>query len=68
MFKSISFNTYELELFETYERLYRTFSISLLESYSRKKGEKSSRPVDLDKENRFQIKSIRKERDSKENL
>jgi hypothetical protein len=65
--KSVSPNAYELELFKTYRRLYRTFFISLLKPYSRKKGEKSSKPVDLDKENRFQIKSIRKERNSKEN-
>jgi hypothetical protein len=66
--KSISPNIYELELFKTYGRLYRTFPISLLESYSRKKGEESSEPVDLDEKDRFQVKSIRKERDSKENL
>ena len=41
--------------------------MSLLKPYSRKKGEKSFRPIDLDKKDRFQIKSIRKERDSKEN-
>jgi hypothetical protein len=67
MSKSVSFNVYELELSKTYERLYRTFPISLLESYSRKEGEKLFKPVDLDKKDRFQVKSIRKERDSKEN-
>jgi hypothetical protein len=53
MSKSVNSNAYELELFETYKRLYRTFPVSLLESYSRKKGEKPSGPVDLDKKNRF---------------
>jgi hypothetical protein len=53
MSKFISFNVYELELFEIYKRFYRTFSVSLLEPYSRKKGEKPSRPVNLDKEDRF---------------
>jgi hypothetical protein len=67
MSKSIGPNAYELELFETYERLYRTFFISLLKPYSRKEGEEPPRPIDLDKENRFQVKSIRKERGSKEN-
>jgi hypothetical protein len=67
VFKSISFNAYELKLSEIYERLYRTFSVSLLESYSRKEGEESSRPIDLNKKDRFQVESIRKERDSKEN-
>jgi hypothetical protein len=65
--KSISFNAYELEFLKIYRRLYRTFFVLLLEPYSRKKGEKPPRPVDLDKENRFQVESIRKERDSKEN-
>jgi hypothetical protein len=51
--KSIDPNTYELEFFETYKRFYRTFFVSLLESYSRKKGEKPFRPIDLDKEDRF---------------
>jgi hypothetical protein len=68
MSKSISPNTYELELPKTYKRLYRTFPVSLLKSYFRKKGEKPPRPVDLDKENKFQVKSIRKKRDSKKNL
>jgi hypothetical protein len=68
MFKSISLNAYELELSKIYKRLYRTFPISLLEPYSRKKGEEPPGPVDLNKENRFQIKSIRKKRNSKENL
>jgi hypothetical protein len=67
MSKSISLNAYELEFLETYKRLHRTFPVSLLESYSRKEGEKPLRSVDLDKKDRFQIKSIRKKRDSKEN-
>jgi hypothetical protein len=53
VFKSINPNAYELEFPETYERLHRTFPMSLLEPYSRKKGEKPSKPVDLDKKNRF---------------
>jgi hypothetical protein len=67
MSKSISPNAYELELSKIYKRLHRTFPVSLLESYSRKKGEKPFKPIDLDKENRFQVKSIRKKRDLKEN-
>jgi hypothetical protein len=66
--KSVSSNVYELKLPETYKRFYRTFSVSLLEPYSRKKGEEPPRPVDLDEKDRFQVKSIRKERDSKKNL
>jgi hypothetical protein len=49
VFKSVNPNAYELELPEIYKRLYRTFPVSLLESYSRKKGEKPPGPVDLDK-------------------
>jgi hypothetical protein len=67
MSKFVSFNAYELEFPETYKRLYRTFLISLLKFYSRKESEKPPRPVDLDKKDRFQVKSIRKERNSKEN-
>jgi hypothetical protein len=67
MSKFVSPNAYELKLSETYKRLYRTFLVSLLEPYSRKKDEKPPRPVDLDKEDRFQVKSIRKERNSKKN-
>ena len=67
MSKSVDSNAYELELPETYRRLHRTFLISLLEPYSRRKGEEPSKPIDLDKKNKFQIESIRKERGSKEN-
>jgi hypothetical protein len=66
--KSVGSNAYELELPKIYKRLYRTFPVSLLKPYSRKKGEKPLKPVDLDKKDRFQVKSIRKKRDSKENL
>jgi hypothetical protein len=53
IFKFISLNVYKLELSKIYKRLYRTFLVSLLEPYSRKKGEKPSRPIDLDKKDRF---------------
>jgi hypothetical protein len=53
MSKSINSNIYELELSKTYKRLYRTFLVSLLKSYSRKESEKSFKLVDLDKKNRF---------------
>jgi hypothetical protein len=65
MSKSISLNIYELELSKTYKRLYRTFLISLLKPYSRKKNEKPPKLIDLDKEDRFQVESIRKKRNSK---
>jgi hypothetical protein len=53
MSKSIGPNAYELELPKTYERLYRTFSISLLKPYSRREGEKPPRLINLDKKDRF---------------
>jgi hypothetical protein len=65
--KFVGLNVYELEFSKTYERFYRTFLVSLLKPYSRKKGEKPPGPINLDKKDRFQVKSIRKERDSKEN-
>jgi hypothetical protein len=67
MSKSINPNVYELKLFKIYERLYRIFLISLLESYSRREGEEPPGFIDLDKKNRFQIKNIRKECGSKKN-
>jgi hypothetical protein len=67
MSKSINPNAYELKFSETYKRLYRTFPVSLLEPYSRRKGEKLSRLIDLDEKDRFQVESIREKRDSKKN-
>jgi hypothetical protein len=67
VFKSVGPNAYELELSKAYKRLYRTFSVSLLKPYLRREGEESLRPINLDEEDRFQIKSIQKERGSKEN-
>ena len=60
--KSVGFNAYEVNLSKMYGKLHRTFPVSLLELYSRKKGEKPPRSVNLNKENRFLVKSIRKER------
>jgi hypothetical protein len=60
--KSVSFNAYEVDFSEIYGRLHRTFPVSLLEPYSRKKGEKLPGSVDLDEKNRFLVKNIRKER------
>jgi hypothetical protein len=48
-----------------YGRLHRTFPVSLLEPYSRKKGEESPGPINLDEEDRFLVESIRKKRVSK---
>jgi hypothetical protein len=53
MSKFINLNIYELELPETYGRLYRTFLVSLLKPYSRREGEEFPRLIDLDKKDRF---------------
>jgi hypothetical protein len=53
MSKFIGLNVYKLEFFKTYKRLYRTFLVSLLEPYFRKKGEESFKFIDLNKEDRF---------------
>jgi len=60
--KAIGSNIYQLELPEQYERLYKTFHISLLKLYIRRVGEKPSRLVSLNKDDRYQVESIRKER------
>jgi hypothetical protein len=56
--KSVSPNIYELELPKVYKRFYRTFLISLLKSYSRKKDEEFLEPINLDEKDRFQVKNI----------
>jgi hypothetical protein len=56
--KTVSLNTYELELPAAYKVLYYTFPVSLLKPYSRKKDEEPPESVNLDKEDRFQIKNI----------
>jgi hypothetical protein len=65
--KFISSNVYELKLFKIYKKFHRTFPISLLKPYSRKKGEKPPELIDLDKKDKFQIKNIKKKRNSKKN-
>jgi hypothetical protein len=51
--KFIDPNIYELELSKIYKRLYRTFLMSLLEPYSRKKDEEPSESINLDEKDRF---------------
>jgi hypothetical protein len=67
MSKSISPNAYELKVSKIYKRFYRTFSVSLLEPYSRKEGEKPLKPINLEEKDRFQVENIQKKRGSKEN-
>jgi hypothetical protein len=51
--KIVNLNAYELELPTAYKVFYRTFPVSLLKPYSRKKNEKPFGPVNLDEKNRF---------------
>src|SRR6266498_3398919 len=59
--KAVGLNIYQLELPEQYGRLYKTFHISLLELYIRRAGEEPLKFISLNKNDRYQIKSIRKE-------
>ena len=60
--KAISPNTYQLELPEQYKRLHKIFHISLFKLYMRRAGEESPRLISLNKNDRYQMESIRKER------
>ena len=60
--KAVGLNTYQLKLSEQYKRFYKTFHISLLEPYRRRTDEEPPKLISLNKDNRYQIESIRKER------
>ncbi len=60
--KVVGLNVYQLELLEQYKRLYKTFYVSLFELYRRRAGEESFGLVSFDKDDRYQVESIRKER------
>ncbi len=60
--KAISLNTYQLELSEQYRKFHKTFHISLLEPYIRRTDEEPPKPISLNKNNRYQVENIRKER------
>ena len=60
--KAVGLNVYQLKLPEQYRKLYKTFHVSLLELYMRRIGEESPGLISLNKDDRYQIESIRKER------
>src|SRR6266536_4452593 len=60
--KTVGLNVYQLELPEQYERLYKMFYVSLLKPYIRRADEEPPEPISLNKDNRYQVESIRKER------
>ncbi len=58
--KAVGLNTYQLKLPKQYRKLYKTFHVSLLKLYIRRAGEKPPKLISLNKNNRYQIESIRK--------
>ncbi len=60
--KAVDLNIYQLKLPEQYERFYKTFHVSLFKLYRRRAGEESPGLVSLNKNNRYQVENIRKER------
>jgi len=60
--KTVGLNAYQLKLLKQYKRLYKTFYISLLKLYIRRVGEKPLGLISLNKNDRYQMESIRKER------
>ncbi len=60
--KAVDLNIYKLELLKQYRRLYKTFHISLFKLYMRRVGEESSGLVFFNKDDRYQVENIRKER------
>ncbi len=60
--KSVGLNIYQLKLPEQYRRLYKTFYILLFKLYMRRVGEEPPRSIFFNKNNRYQVESIRKER------
>jgi hypothetical protein len=66
--EKINDNVYRLELLNQYKRLNDFFHISLLESYVRRAGEKSSNPISIDENNRFLMNRLLDERISKKKI
>src|SRR6266536_3093224 len=60
--KAVDLNIYQLKLSKQYRRFYKTFHISLFKLYIRKAGEEPPGLISLNKNNRYQVESIRKER------
>ncbi len=66
--KTVGLNIYQLKLPEQYRKLYKTFHISLFKPYIRKAGEEPPKLISFNKNNRYQVESIRKERISKNKI
>ncbi len=66
--KVIGLNIYQLELLGQYRRFYKTFYISLFKLYMRRAGEEPPGPIFFNKDDRYQIESIRKERVLKDKI
>jgi hypothetical protein len=48
--KKINKNTYKFNLLKRYERLHKTFGVTLLELYRRREGQEPLKPVEIDDE------------------
>ncbi len=66
--KAVGLNVYQLEFLEQYRRFYKTFYVSLFKLYIRRAGEKPPRLISLNKNDRYQVESIRKGRVSKDKI
>jgi hypothetical protein len=51
-------NIYQLNLFKKYRRLYRTFHISLLKSYTRRPDVAPAEFINVDGENQYVVEAI----------
>ncbi len=66
--KTVGPNPYQSELPEQYGRLHKTFHISLLKPYMRRADEKPPKPISFNKNDRYQVENIRKERILKDKI
>ena len=48
--EKVNRNIYKFNLFKRYERLYKTFGVTLLEFYRRRKKQEPLKPVEIDDE------------------
>ena len=60
--KAVGLNVYQLKLPEQYRRLYKIFYISLFKLYIRRAGEEPPGSISLNKNNKYPMESIQKER------
>jgi hypothetical protein len=62
--EKVNRNTYKLNLLKRYERLYKTFGVTLLEFYRRREGQEPLKPVKIDDKKEWLINSVLEARKS----